>query len=457
MSRKILIVDDEDLIRDSLLDILSENKNYKLFVAKSGEKAQDILQQESIHVMITDVKMEGISGLELLQWTRENSPLTETIVITAYASVKSAVNAMKEGAFNYLSKPFSAETVKAEIKRALEHRELKARNKVLQAQIDSRKGSKKLIGASEAMDKIHDKIKAVSSTNVSVLIRGETGTGKELLAQKIHENSRQAEGNFVVVDCGTLPENIMESELFGHKRGAFTGAHETKPGKFELADEGTLFLDEIGNLPPHMQTKLLRFLQTHKFTPLGSTKSRKVDTRVLAATNIDIENEIQTGNFREDLYYRLNVMTIEMPALRKRPEDIEALSKEFLQRFAPDIKPEVNSIEPKAMEALYNYNWPGNVRELENCIKYALAMASEKELSVKSLPPYIFSEQETSNSGEANKKKKSLEQIEKEHILRVIEDQNWNISAATRILGINRSTIYNKIEKYKLKQYQPDA
>ncbi|MFP4687731.1 MAG: sigma 54-interacting transcriptional regulator, partial [bacterium] len=252
------------------------------------------------------------------------------------------------------------------------------------------------------------------------------------------------------------PENIMESELFGHKKGSFTGAHETKPGKFELADEGTLFLDEIGNLPPHMQTKLLRFLQTHKFTPLGSTKPRKVETRVLAATNINIEKEIKAGNFREDLYYRLNVMAIEMPPLRKRLDDVPALSKSFLQRFAPAIKPAVDTIAPETMDALRNYHWPGNVRELENCIKYALAMVDGKVLTPAALPPYIFSEDTSGRNKTVPGSKKSLEQIEKEHILRVIENQNWNISAATRILGINRSTIYNKIEKYGLEKHRPD-
>ncbi|MGM0381520.1 MAG: sigma-54-dependent transcriptional regulator, partial [bacterium] len=386
MNSKILVVDDEDLIRESLEDTLQETEEYSVYSVSSGEEAQQVLQRESIRVMVTDLKMEEISGMELLKWTQENSPLTETIVITAHGSIENAVEAMKQGAFNYLPKPFSPETVEAEIARALEHRELRARNQALQSQIESRQGEDKIVGDSPAMEKIYSRLESITNADVPVLISGETGTGKELVARRIHRESSRRSGNFVVVDCGTLPENIMESELFGHKKGAFTGAYESKTGKFELADGGTLFLDEIGNLPPEMQAKLLRFLQHKEFTPLGSTKPRTVDTRVLAATNIKLEEAIETGEFREDLYYRLNVMKITLPPLRKRKEDIPALASYFLRQYAPDINPEVEKITQEAIRRLESFDWPGNVRELENCIQHSLAVADGDKIKPCYLP-----------------------------------------------------------------------
>ncbi len=454
MKNKILVVDDEDLIRESLEDTLKENEEYEVYAVSSGEEAQDILERESIRVMVTDLKMGGISGMELLKWTQENYPLTETIVITAHGSIENAVEAMKQGAFNYLPKPFSPETVEAEIERALEHRELRARNQALQSQIDSRQGEEKIVGDSPAMQKVYDRLNSIANTEVPVLVTGETGTGKELVARRIHRESDRSTGNFVVVDCGTLPENIMESELFGHKKGAFTGAYESKTGKLELADGGTLFLDEIGNLPPEMQVKLLRFLQHKEFTPLGANQARSVDTRVLAATNIKLEEAMEAGEFREDLYYRLNVMKIELPPLRKRKEDIPALASYFLRRYAPEINPDVEVIEEETLKTLESFNWPGNVRELENCIRHALAVADDEKINPGDLPSSLGPKGKDEKSVDYTDK--PLEAVEKEHILRVLEDKEWNISAATRVLGLNRSTIYNKIDKYDLDKQRPE-
>ncbi len=454
MGDKILVVDDEDLIRESLEDTLEENPEYTVYAVSSGEEAQEILEKESIRVMVTDLKMGGISGMELLKWTQENYPLTETIVITAHGSIENAVEAMKQGAFNYLPKPFSPETVEAEIERALEHRELRARNQALQSQIDSQQGEQKIVGDSSAMQKVYDRLESVARAEVPVLITGETGTGKELVARRIHRESDRADENFVVVDCGTLPENIIESELFGHKKGAFTGAHESKTGKFELADEGTLFLDEIGNLPPQMQVKLLRFLQEKKFTPVGGNQPRSVDTRVLAATNIKLEEAIEEGNFREDLYYRLNVMKIELPPLRERKEDIPALAGYFLRQYAPEINPDIEVISEDTLEILKSSDWPGNVRELENCIRHALAVTDEEKIVPDDLPSNLGGKKEEEEA--VHHSGKSLEEVEKEHILRVLEEEDWNISAATRVLGLNRSTIYNKIEKYELDEERPE-
>ncbi len=455
MSEKILVVDDEEFMRDSLVDLLSENEQYNLLAAKSGEEAKNFLEKRSIQVLITDLKMTGITGLELLKWVQTNSPLTETIVITGHGSIDNAVEAMKQGAFNYLTKPFQPETVEADVERALEHHRLKARNQVLETQIPH-PSPDKIIGDSSAMQEVFSQLQSIKGSDVTVLITGETGTGKELVARAIHENSPRAKGNFVVVDCGTLPEHIIESELFGHKKGAFTDAHESKTGKFELANDGTLFLDEVGNLPPKMQVKLLRFLEEHQFTPVGANQPRSVDTRVLAATNIDLEKQLNNGNFREDLFYRLNVMSIELPPLRRRKEDIPALASHFLRQYAPELNPEVEGISRETIKQLQDYHWPGNVRELENCIKHALTLSDEQTITPETLPPNIAHGTPSSEMKNSFSPGKTLEEVEKEHILNVIRANDWNLSAATRTLGINRSTLYNKIEKYGLKEEQKE-
>jgi DNA-binding NtrC family response regulator len=455
MSKKCLIVDDEDLVRESLVDILSDNENYDVRDVPSAEEAREVLERDPIHVMVTDLKMEGMTGDELLEWTKDNHPLTQVIMITAHGSIEHAVEAMRKGAFNYLTKPFSPETVEAEVERALEHRELKAENEVLRSRVESDFGTE-FVGESPALDDVFDQIHSIKDNDVSVLITGESGTGKELVANTIHEEGSRSDGPFVVVDCGTLPENIVESELFGHKKGAFTGAEEPKTGKVELADGGTLLLDEIGNLSPDLQAKLLRFLQEKEFTPIGGTEPRSVDTRILAATNVDIEKAIEAGQFREDLYYRLNVVHINIPPLRERREDIPALARYFLNHYGSEINPGINRIDDSVMELLNSHDWPGNVRELENCIKHALVMADGDAITPEDLPGGFDTETPTSNET-VEERDLTLEEVERRHILRVIEDQDWNLSAATRILGINRTTLYNKIDKYDLREHEPSG
>lgn len=454
MSRTCLIVDDEDLVRESLVDILTDNEEYEVLDVPSAEDAKEVLESEPIHVMVTDLKMDGMTGDELLEWTKDNFPLTEVIMITAHGSIEHAVEAMRKGAFNYLTKPFSPETVEAEVERALEHRDLKAENEVLRSRVSSTFDSTEFVGESPALDDVFSQVHSIKDNNVSVLITGESGTGKELVARTIHNEGARADGPFVVVDCGTLPENIVESELFGHKKGAFTGAEEPKTGKVELADGGTLLLDEIGNLSPELQAKLLRFLQEKEFTPVGGTEPRTVDTRILAATNVDIEAAIEAGEFREDLYYRLNVVHIHLPPLRERKNDIPALLDHFLDNLGEEINPAVTGLSEDVIATLTNHNWPGNVRELKNCVKHALAMADGDTIELSDLPGG-FDEQQQTSAEPVRQTSMSLEEVEKQHILNVVEDQDWNLSAATRILDINRTTLYNKIEKYNLREHEP--
>jgi DNA-binding NtrC family response regulator len=366
-------------------------------------------------------------------------------MMTAYATVDTAVQAMKEGAFDYLVKPFDPDEIELQIKRIVEHKELVLENILLRKKLEEKYGGDEIIGKSEAMQRVFELIERVASTESTVLITGESGTGKELVAQAIHGNSRRCYMPFVAVSCGALPETLLESELFGYEKGAFTGAEHTKKGRFELAEGGTLFLDEIGDISLKTQVDLLRVLQQKEFRRLGGQELIKVDVRIIAATNRDLKKAIEERRFREDLYYRLNVISIQLPTLRERKEDIPLLVAAFIRKDCLELNREEKKVSSSALKALMHYDWPGNVRELENVIERALVIGQGKEIVPEDLP---FPRKELETKTFPN----SLKLMEKIHIERVLGESDWNVSRAARELDIDRQTLYNKIEKYGIKK-----
>jgi DNA-binding NtrC family response regulator len=441
---RILVVDDEAPMREALKDWLMEDA-YEVGLAASGEEAIRMGQRNTWEVILLDLKMPGMDGLETLKRLKEVCPDSEIIMMTAYATVDTAVQAMKEGAFDYLVKPFDPDEVELLIKRIIDHRDLVLENILLRKKLEERDQYDEIIGKSQAMQEIFELISRVAPTDSTVLITGESGTGKELIAQAIHGNSTRCYMPFIAVSCGALPESLLESELFGYEKGAFTGAEHRKRGRFEMADGGTLFLDEIGDISLKNQVDLLRVLQHKEFTRLGGEELIKVDVRVLAATNRDLPKAIAEDRFREDLYYRLNVISIHVPPLRERKEDIPLLVDVFIRRFCLEMNREEAKIAPSALKLLMDYGWPGNIRELENIIERALVIGHGNEIVADDLP---FSEKERLSGAFPG----SLKLMEKTHIKRILEDTDWNISRAARELDIDRQTLYNKIEKYELKK-----
>jgi DNA-binding NtrC family response regulator len=443
---RILVVDDEAPMRESLKDWLME-EGYEVGLANSGQEAIAMAQKKSWDVILLDLKMPGMDGIETLQHLKGKEVNTEAeiLMMTAYATVDTAVQAMKEGAFDYLVKPFSPDEIEMQIKKIVTHRELVLENILLRQKLEERSEYDEIVGKSDAMQKIYDLISQVAPTDSTVLITGESGTGKELIAQAIHGNSQRCYMPFVAVSCGALPDSLLESELFGYEKGAFTGADYTKKGRFELADKGTLFLDEIGDISLKTQVDLLRVLQQKEFRRLGGQEEIKVDVRVLAATNQDLKKAIFENRFREDLFYRLNVISIHVPPLRERKEDVPLLAKAFIHRYCLELNKEPVQITSPAMQLLMDYDWPGNVRELENVIERALVIGRGQEIVTDDLP---FSRKELG----AEAFPKSLKLMEKIHIKKILEEMDWNISKAARVLEIDRQTLYNKIEKYHIEK-----
>jgi DNA-binding NtrC family response regulator len=443
---RILVVDDEAPMRESLKDWLME-EGYEVGLANSGQEAIAMAQKKSWDVILLDLKMPGMDGIETLQHLKGKEVNTEAeiLMMTAYATVDTAVQAMKEGAFDYLVKPFSPDEIEMQIKKIVTHRELVLENILLRQKLEERSEYDEIVGKSDAMQKIYDLISQVAPTDSTVLITGESGTGKELIAQAIHGNIQRCYMPFVAVSCGALPDSLLESELFGYEKGAFTGADYTKKGRFELADKGTLFLDEIGDISLKTQVDLLRVLQQKEFRRLGGQEEIKVDVRVLAATNQDLKKAIFENRFREDLFYRLNVISIHVPPLRERKEDVPLLAKAFIHRYCLELNKEPVQITSPAMQLLMDYDWPGNVRELENVIERALVIGRGQEIVTDDLP---FSRKELG----AEAFPKSLKLMEKIHIKKILEEMDWNISKAARVLEIDRQTLYNKIEKYHIEK-----
>src|SRR5437667_4365941 len=395
---RILIADDHDALRRGLVRGLTEG-GHEVEEASNGNAAIERLHASYFDVVLSDLKMGGSDGLDVLKTSRALHPTTAVILMTAFGTVNTAVEAMKSGAFDYVQKPFEIEEMEVKIEKALEVKRLKNQLEYLRDTQNDIYDFDKIIGNSPALQKVLDIVKKVAKSNTTVLIRGETGTGKELIAGAVHHNSHRAARNFIKVNCAALQENLLESELFGHENGAFTGADKQRIGRFEQADGGTLFLDEIGDMSANTQAKILRVLQEHEFERLGGTRTLRTDVRVIAATNRNLPQMVANGQFREDLYYRLNVVSIEMPPLRERKDDVAQLAMFFLRRFAGELKKRVDGLSPDALKLLMRYNWPANIRELENCIERAVLMSDGSQVTSNDLRLGELSTSAASNDG----------------------------------------------------------
>ena len=443
MARKlsILIVDDEESVRDSLYNWFIED-GYHVECAESAMTALKMLESESFDIILADIKMPGMDGLEMLKRIKLIKADSIVIMMTAFATVDTAVQALKDGAFDYVTKPFDPDDLSHLIRNASKQIILTDENESLKDRVVSLESVEDLIGNSEVMQKVLRQIENVAQSNSSVVITGESGTGKELVARAIHANSSRRFFPLVSVHCGALTESLLESELFGHEKGAFTGAMYNRKGRFEMADNGTIFLDEIATISTKMQIDLLRVLESKKFTRVGGNKEISSDFRVICATNRDLKSLVEKGEFREDLYYRLNVVNINVPPLRERKEDIPLLVDYFIVKYCTSMNKPPATIEPAAMKKLEEFTYPGNVRELENMIERAIVVGNGKRIYLKDLPG---EKSVMSNSVE------SLEDLEKEHIQKILDKYNWNISRTAKALDIDRVTLYNKISKFGLK------
>ncbi len=445
MKFNILIVDDEKNIREGLGKAL-ELDGYNVFLAENGKEALDIVTNGEIDLIITDLKMPELSGEELLKRVASAYPAIPIIILTGHGTIESAVQAMRDGAYDFLTKPVNLDRLSLLVKRALANRELVLQNRALQEELKSRSQFANIIGKSEAMKKIFDVVKQVAPTRASVLITGESGVGKEMIADAIHYLSPRRDKPYVKVHCAALTETLLESELFGHEKGAFTGAIARKRGRFELANRGTIFLDEIGEVNQTIQIKLLRVLQEKKFERVGGEETIEVDVRILSATNKNLQEEIKKGTFREDLYYRLNVVNIHIPPLRERKEDIPLLIAHFLKEISRENNKQIDGIDSKARMALYNYHWPGNVRELRNCIESAVVMCKGNVITLDDLPPTVKNESDEDyiklSSGI------TLADAEREIIRFTLRKLNGNKSKTAEVLGIGRKTLHRKIQEY---------
>jgi len=444
---RILVVDDELIIRESLSGWLKRD-GYHVSSVSSGEEALETLKINSFDILLLDIQMDGISGMDVLTHVKEDYPDIDVIMITAFGSIPSAVQAMKSHAFDYLLKPFDPDELGVLIQKLIDHRARIKENLFLKEEYEQRTRFESMIGQSRPMQEIFNLIEDVKDTATTVLITGETGTGKGLAAKAIHSNSRVSNGPFVSVNCGAIPKHIMESELFGHQKGAFTDAKETRKGRLELAGGGTLFLDEIGEISMRMQIDLLQVLEDKIFYKVGGTQPISADFRVIAATNASLEQAIKNRTFREDLYYRLNVITFTMPTLRERKEDIPLLAEHFLMKTTQEINRGVERISRDAMDELMLYEWPGNVRELSNAIERAVVVCKTGTITPLDLPIVKTLE------NELKKKYFSLTDVEKHHIAKILDETSWNITKSSAILGVDRSTLYNKIKRYGLKDYR---
>jgi DNA-binding NtrC family response regulator len=446
---RILIADDHDALRRGLVRGLTEG-GHEVDEASNGNAAIERLHDGYYDVVLSDLKMGGSDGLDVLRTTRALHPTTAVILMTAFGSVNTAVEAMKSGAFDYVQKPFEIEEMEVKIAKALEHKRLKNELDYLRGAQQDIYDFDKIVGSSPALQRVLDIVKKVAKSNTTVLIHGETGTGKELIAGAIHHNSLRNARNFVKVNCAALQENLLESELFGHERGAFTGADKQRIGRFEQADGGTLFLDEIGDMSPSTQAKILRVLQEHEFERLGGTRTLRVDVRLITATNRDLPAMVQSGHFREDLYYRLNVVSIDMPPLRERKDDIVPLATAFIRRFASELKKKVDGLEPDAAKLLMRYNWPGNIRELENTIERAMLLAEGRGIASADLRLGEVSTGGGSRDHAAVVKIPPtgipLEDIERHALVEALKMSNWVQKDAAELLSISPRVMNYKIK-----------
>jgi len=443
MAKKIsiLIVDDEESVRDSLFNWFIED-GYRVECAENARKALSMLESDNFDIILADIKMPGMDGLEMLKRIKTLRKESIVIVMTAFATVDTAVQALKDGAFDYVTKPFDPDDLSHLIRNASKQISLMEENEILKDKVVSLENVEDLIGNSEAMQRVLREIESVAPSNASVIITGESGTGKELVARAIHANSPRKFFPMVSVHCGALSESLLESELFGHEKGAFTGAVYNRKGRFEMADSGTIFLDEIATISPKMQVELLRVLESKSFVRVGGNKEITSDFRVICATNRDLKNMVEKGLFREDLFYRLNVVNISVPPLRDRIEDIPLLVDYFIRKYCTSMNRPIITIDTSALKRLEDFPFPGNIRELENMIERAIVVGNGKKISLKDLP---LGKTVVRTSVE------SLDDLEKNHIFQILEKYTWNISAAAKALKVDRVTLYNKIRKYDLK------
>jgi DNA-binding NtrC family response regulator len=444
----ILIVDDENVVRDSLGKWFEE-EGYAVETATSARDALLKLPLQHWDLALVDIKMPGMDGLELQRKMRDADPEIIVIIMTGYGSVETAIQALKDGAYDYIMKPFDPDDLAHVVRKALEHRRIKAENVRLRESLEEVQAVE-LVGQSRAMQKVLESIRTVAPMDTTVLIHGESGTGKELVARAIHNLSLRRFMPMVVIHCGALTETLLESELFGHERGAFTGAQYRKKGKFEVAEGGTVFLDEVADISLKTQTDLLRVLQEKEITRVGGHQTIKVDFRAVAATNKDLGVLVKEGTFRPDLYYRLNVFPIDIPPLRERKEDIPLLVDHFIHKYARAMNKRFESVSRSALDVLMSYSWPGNVRELENAIERAMVIGREPEIQASDFPLQLTATPQPEGG-------MSLEDVERGHILRVLEACDWNQTRAAKVLGIDRVTLYNKIKKYGFRKVIPAA
>ncbi len=446
----ILVVDDDQAHRTMLRTLLS-GWGYKIVEADDGQVAIEKVYEQAFDMILMDIRMLKVSGLEALDGIKTYNPAIPIIIMTAYSSVETAVEALKKGAYDYLTKPLDFDELRLAMERAMDHSQLKEKNRLLRETLGSHFDIQNIIGRSTAMVKLLETVAQVAPSEATVLITGDSGTGKELIAGAIHFNSPRKEGSFVKVNCAAITETLLESELFGHEKGAFTGAHRLKEGRFRQADGGSLFLDEVSEMSLGMQVKLLRALQEREITRVGGEEVIKVDVRVIAATNKNLIQAIESGRFREDLYYRLNVVTLNVPLLSERNEDIPLLAQHFLATFAEKNRKQIKGFTPQAMDQLLKYDWPGNVRELMNAVERAVVLSRSEYLDEQDLPLVIKDarpDEEKSPSRDAVPADLPLEDVEKATILKTLESTDGNKSEAARRLGITRKTLHKKLKKY---------
>ncbi len=451
MKPTILIVDDERNTREGLARAL--RRQYRILLAESAMAALEVLKTESPEAVLTDLRMPGMDGMTLVKRILASEPKPVCILLTAYGNVETAVEAMKCGAYDFLTKPVNLDRLEVLLKRAINTRKLEESNRQLHQQLDSKYGMEQIIGTSSVMQSVFDTIRQVAPSRATVLIQGESGTGKELVAHAVHRLSPRADNPFIAVHCAALADTLLESELFGHERGAFTGATETRKGRFELADGGTLFLDEIGEIEPATQVKLLRVLEERNFERVGGMQKIEVDPRLLAATNRDLRQMVEEGRFREDLFFRLNVVQVTLPPLRRRREDIPMLLHHFLKEFREENAKELDGFTAEALDSLTQYAWPGNIRELRNVMERMVVLSRGDKLSLRDVPLEIKEGKAPAASSGSLKGATSMQEAEKKMIMQALSDNRSNRTRAAEQLGISRRTLHRKLHEFQLEEY----
>jgi len=450
---RILVVDDEEIMRDVLSSLLGTEK-YKVDLAETGTQALDMVRDREYSAVLLDLMLPDIDGLKVLEEFNKLESAPVTVILTAFASIERAVKATKLGAFDFITKPFKNDEILLAVKNAIEHRQLRDENILLKKTLRERYSFNNIIGKSSPMQQVFDLITQVGPRRSTILVQGESGTGKELAARAIHASSGRSDAPFVAINCGNIPSELLESELFGHVRGAYTGATSAKKGLFQVADGGTLFLDEVSTISPEMQVKLLRVIQEREFRHLGGVENIKVDIRIIAATNTDLQAAVRAGTFREDLYYRLNVIVIKLPPLRERTEDIPLLVDHFTRKYCEENRRELCQVDGAAMKVLMDYDWPGNVRELENVIERAVVLAPGSALTPDLFPKHIVTALPADPlrfPGEGLSLKERVGNFEKALILAALERSDWNQKRAAQFLSVNATTLNEKLKRFKIK------